>query len=157
MNKIVSIKTKAALLLVVFSANTLLGFACAVGLDSALLKRIIHHVEIIKDTESFLSVHIPGKQHHHNDEKEMQEKNCSCDNEKNGCCNKKVVSFEQLDKIISQSVAANFTPSVCELPPFLSLNTRIDCSTSNIVLSYIFKQRHSPPEDIRVFIRSFQI
>lgn len=157
MNITVSIKFKAALLFVIFASNTILGVACAVGVDQALVKRIIQHLGIAKATESFLSVHAVGKKHHHGDKKKAQEKDCSCKNEKDDCCNKKVVSFEQLDKTIKQPVTANFALPFVELPPFLSLNTRIYSGTSNTVLNYAFRNLHPPAEDIRVSIRSFQI
>ena len=147
------IRLKAALLFIVFASNTVLGFACAVGVDKAFVKRIIHHVGIGKTTESSLD----AQKHHPNDEKNVPEKDCTCNKEKDDCCNKKVVSFEQLDKTISQPITANFVLPVFELPKFLLLNTTIYSGTSIKVLNYIFRNLHSPPEDIRVSIQSFQI
>ncbi|MEP6947705.1 MAG: hypothetical protein ABI863_00460 [Ginsengibacter sp.] len=156
MNITAPIKLKAALLFVVFASNTVLGFACAVGVDKAFIKRIISHVGIVEATESTLSGHAVSKTDHHNEQKH-REKDCRCNKEKDNCCNKKVVSFEQLDKTITQFITANFALPACELPAFLSLTTRIYSGTSITVLNYIFRNLHSPPEDIRVSIRSFQI
>jgi hypothetical protein len=153
----IGIRLKAALLFIVFASNTVLGFACAVGVDKALIKRMIQHVGIGKATESFLITLAVGEEHHRKDGKKPTEKDCTCNKEKNDCCNKKVVAFEQLDKSISHPVTVNFALTVSELPPFLLLNTTIYSGTSIKVLNYIFRNLHSPPEDIRVSIRSFQI
>ena len=153
----IRIRLKAALLLIVFASNTVLGFACAVGVDKAFIKRIIQNVGIGKIPGSILNTHAPGKAHHRNDGKKAPEKDCTCNKEKDDCCNKKVVSFEQLDKSMSQPVTVSFALPVSELPPFLLLKTTIYSGTSINVLNYIFRNLHSPPEDIRVSIRSFQI
>jgi hypothetical protein len=157
MNITASIKFKAALLFVVFASNTILGFACAVGVDRTLMKRIIQHVGIGKATESFFNMHAVGKKHHDDGDKKAREKDCRCNKEKDDCCNKKVVVFEHLDKTVTQPVTVNFVSPVFELPPFLSLNTRIYSATSITVLNHIIRNLHPPPEDIRVSIRSFQI
>jgi hypothetical protein len=151
------LRLKAGLLFIVFASNTVLGFACAVGVDKALIKRMIQHVGIGKATESFSNAHAFGKKHNRCDEKKALEKDCTCNKEKDNCCNKKVVAFEQLDKSISQPVTATFVLPVFELPPFLLLNTTIYSGTSIKVLNYVFRNLHSPTEDIRVSIQSFQI
>jgi hypothetical protein len=152
----IGIRLKAALLFLVFASNTVLGFACAVGVDKAFIKRIIQHVGIGKTPESFLST-AGDNEHHRNDGKKAPEKDCTCNKEKDECCNKKVVAFEQLDKSVSQPVTINFDLPVFELPKFLLLNTTIYSGTSIQVLNYILRNLHSPPEDIRVSIQSFQI
>ena len=157
MNIKASIKLKAAVLCIVFASNTILGFACAVGVDMALIKRIVHHVGIMEAPESSLGVHDVGKKHHHKDEKKAPGKDDCCNKEKDDCCNKKVVLFEHLDKTITQPATATFAVPFVELPPFLSLNTRIYSATSITVLNHIIRNLHPPPEDIRVSIRSFQI
>jgi hypothetical protein len=157
MNITASIKFNAALLFVVFASNTILGFACAVGVDKALIKRIIHHIGNVEATESCSRVYDVDKGLHHDDDKKAPEKDCRCNNEKDDCCNKKVVAFEHLDKTVTQPVAASFALPFIELPPFLSLNSRIYSATSITVLNHIIRNLHPPPEDIRVSIRSFQI
>ena len=157
MNIKASIRVKAAVLCIVFASNTILGFACAVGVDRALIKRIIHNAGIVEATESPIGAHHADTRHHHNEVKKTPEKDCTCDNEKDDCCNKKVVSFEHLDKTIAQPVTANFVMPVFELPSFLSQITRIYSATSITVLNHIIRNLHPPPDDIRVSIRSFQI
>ncbi|MEP6951608.1 MAG: hypothetical protein ABI863_20115 [Ginsengibacter sp.] len=144
-----SIKLKAAILFIVFASNTVLGFACAVGVNASLLKRIIYHIGILEATGSSLNMQAV--------EKKAPEKDDCCKKGNDNCCNKKVVSFEQLDKSINQPVTAKFVMPVFELPSYLSFNTKIYSGTSISVLNNIFRNLHSPPEDIRVSIRSFQI
>ncbi|MDQ2721306.1 MAG: hypothetical protein M3Z26_16290 [Bacteroidota bacterium] len=127
MLQLTSIQFKAALLCIVFASNSILGFACTVGVDMALLQRIIHHNKAGEETEASIHVHADSKKHHHH------EKHAT---EKDDCCNKKVVSFEQLDKIISHSVTANFALPIFELLAFLLLNTTIHPSISSTVFNY---------------------
>ena len=74
MNITASIKLKAAILLVVFASNSVLGFACAVGLDTDLLQRLIHHNEVGKATESAFFVHASGKNGQHTHEKKTSKR-----------------------------------------------------------------------------------
>ncbi|MEO6136122.1 MAG: hypothetical protein ABIP35_13280 [Ginsengibacter sp.] len=64
MTRIKSIQLKAGFLLVVFSLNTIIGFACAVGLDMSFNSS--HHVEEV--TKAIVHVHVDGKKHVHKNE-----------------------------------------------------------------------------------------
>ena len=61
MQKDISIKLKATLLLIVFSMNTVVGFACAMGVDMGYNNS--HHEA--EATEVAVHVHADGKKHHH--------------------------------------------------------------------------------------------
>ena len=148
MIKFLSIKIKAAILFVVFGLNSFIGFACAVGIDDCFTMH--HHNEESGETTQFsMNTHADGKKHHHHDEKNTTGKE--------DCCNKNVVSFEQLDKTISHRINANFNLPFFDLPPFFLLNTTTYDRYCSVVLTYILRNFHPPPEDIRVSIRSFQI
>jgi hypothetical protein len=156
MIKFLSIKIKAAILFVVFGLNSFIGFACAVGIDDCFTMH--HHNEESEETTQFsLNTHADGKKHHHHDEKNTTGKDDCCNKEKDHCCNKNVVLFEHLDKTISHGIHANFNLPFFDLPPFLLLNTAIYNRYCSVVLTYILRNFHAPPEDIRVSIRSFQI
>ena len=59
-----SIRLKAALLLIIFSMNTVIGFACAIGIDMGF-NTTHHHDEEAKEVT--IHVHADGKKHQHHD------------------------------------------------------------------------------------------
>jgi Cu/Ag efflux protein CusF len=65
MEKSISIQLKAAFLIIVFSMNTVIGFACAIGLDMGFNSKH-HHEDDEEATE--ISIHVDGKKHQHHDE-----------------------------------------------------------------------------------------
>ena len=87
-----SIKIKAALLLVVFSLNTIVGFACSIGVDKVFAasdphkekgtkavvhihaggKRHVHHEK--EETKASVHIHTDGKKHVHNKKEEIKPK-----------------------------------------------------------------------------------
>jgi ABC-type nickel/cobalt efflux system permease component RcnA len=146
MRKLTSIQFKAALLFIVFALNTIFGFACALGVNTALIEHISHTEEA---HVSHAHIHTDGEKHHHHHEKDPKEKD--------DCCNSHVVSFEHLDKIIATSVSIDFTLHFFESPTSLFLNTTLQSSASSTRINYTFRNSHLPTEDIRVSIRSFQI
>lgn len=112
MKRKTSIQLKAAFLLMVFALNTVVGFACAVGVDLGFNSK--HHQED-EATEAVVHVHKEGKKHVHQEKKEKHshDKSYSYDEannehkgsgDKDNCCNDKVNSFQQLDKSVPQTV-----------------------------------------------------
>ena len=150
----ISIQLKAAFLIIVFSMNTVIGFACSMGIDMGF-NTTHHHEEEV--TVAPVHVHADGKKHqnhvevskHHHDSKEEAEKG--------GCCNDKVINFQTLDKNLAQN--ANIAISAPEFVPFLSNFFGIDIFKPSLVFhqKHIVRFFHPPPPDIRVLIRSFQI
>lgn len=151
MNVYLSIKLKAAILLLVFGLNTVVGFACSLGVDMGF--NSTHHSK--EATTAQGHVHTNGKIHHH----EQQENAGSSHHkqEKNNCCNDEVIKVSQVDKSSPQS---NIAVSPLFLSAFitkfydasiLSLPT-ITTSIKQFVRSY-----HPPIRDIRIAIQSFQI
>jgi hypothetical protein len=149
MNRKKSIQIKAAILLIVFSLNTVIGFACAVGLDMGFNSH--HHDEsAIEATEN----HHHDKSHQH-DEAEVDHHNAN--NHKDNCCNDEVMKFQQVDKAIASSVTLI---SPVFFTSFLASYYNIDILSSNNRISDIknFVRSHHPPiPDIRIAIQSFQI
>jgi len=149
MNRKKSIQFKAAFLLIVFSLNTVMGSACAVGLDMGFNSQ--HHEEsAIEVSEN----HHHDKSHHHN---EADIHHHQTNNNKDNCCNDGVMKFQQVDKNIATSFSL-INPLF--FTSFLAFYYNIDILSSNNRISDIkyFVRRHHPPiPDIRIAIQSFQI
>ncbi len=148
MNRKKSIQFKAAILLIVFSLNTVIGFACAVGLDMGFNSH--HHEEsAIEVTEN----HHHDKSHHH-DEADIHHHQTN--NNKDNCCNDGVMKFQQVDKNIATSFSL---VNPLFFTSFLISYYNIDILSSNNRISEIkyFVRSHPPIPDIRIAIQSFQI
>lgn len=137
-----SIQVKAAFLLIVFSMNMIIGFACAVGIDMGFNSH--HHEESAIESEA---IH----HHHDNNVENHQTKN------KDNCCNDEVMQFQKIDKTLASSInvinPVSFTSYV-----FSFYNTDILSPSTQISDIKYFVRSHPPPApDIRIAIRSFQI
>jgi hypothetical protein len=149
MKKIKSIQLKAAFLVIVFSLNTVIGFACTVGLDMGFNSH--HHEEsAIEVSEN----HHQDKSHHH-DEADVHHHQTN--NDKDNCCNNEVMKFQQVDKAVASSITLIIPVFFTSL---LASFYNIDILSSNNRISGIkhFVRSHHPPiPDIRIAIQSFQI
>lgn len=119
-----TIQIKAVFLLVVFALNTMVGFACAVGME-------------------FIS-------HHHHDHHHK-----ASDKHADHCCNKNVIQFSQLDKLLAQSVNTGIESPVAVIlfPSFYLSYLAPSLKTEKQIPRQLFFD----PPDIRVSIQSFQI
>lgn len=155
MKRNISIQLKAAFLLVVFALNTLVGFACALGVDMSF--NIAHHHD--EATEVSIHVHADGKKHeHHNKQaKHHHEENKSSKREKDDCCNAKIIKFQSLDKNLGQNAkTASDTPVFTAILGGL-FGINIAKAFQAAPQKYLARNFHPPPSDIRIAIRSFQI
>lgn len=155
MKKNISIQLKAALLLVVFGLNTLVGFACAVGVDMGFNSP--HHQGEVAAKE--VHVHSDGKKHEHHKkaDKHGHEETKTEKKENDGCCNDDVQKFQQLDKAITQNAK-----TVIDAPAFVTIiSTFLGIDIFNTIQTYppkcIARYFYPPPPDIRIAIQSFQI
>lgn len=154
MKRNISIKLKAVLLLIVFSLNTVIGFACAMGVDLGFNTN--HHDED-EATETTIHVHPDREKHNHHDEAAKHQHNSKEKSEKGGCCNDGVIKFQNLDKSLAQNANA-----AINAPVFVALLSRfagIDIFRQSQVShqKYIAQFFQPPPPDIRILIQSFQI
>lgn len=151
MKRNTSIQLKAAFLIFIFGLNTVVGFACAMGMS---FNSSHHH-----DEEAKISVHIRAdeKKHehhnktaarHHHEEKESSKK------EKDDCCNSKVIKFQYLDKNLNPNAKTVINNPVfaSNLSPIFNINI-----LKTVPQKYLLRNFHPPPPDIRVAIQSFQI
>ena len=152
MKKIKSIQVKAGFLLIAFSLNTIIGFACAVGLDMGYNSHHHHDEEV---TEVAVHIHADGKQHHHykSANSNLHKKTKDTDD----CCNGDVTKIAQQDKIIAPSISI-INPIF--FTTLISSFYNIDILLSNGAdshIKYFIRTHHPPIQDIRIAIHSFQI
>lgn len=165
MKKNYPIQLKAAFLLLVFALNTMVGFACAIGVDMGFNTN--HHHDVTEKIESSIHIHADGKKHiHHEHQSNRSGKSNHHDGVSNlkgsqespdNCCNDKVLKFEQLDKTIAQGYAtvnpvfyATFIAAYYDLD-FILFPQR------SVSIKYFVRSHHPPIPDIRIAIQSFQI
>lgn len=145
MKDIKSIQIKALVLLVVFSLNILVGFACAVGIDMGYNSQH-HHDE--KAVAKNSTQHHDEMINHHDDSEDCP----------NNCCKDKVTKITQADKLVPESYKTELNPIF--FATFISAFYQ-----SNILFLYLTNKadkhfvRSTPPTipDIRIAIQSFLI
>lgn len=151
-----SIQLKAAILLTVFALNTVIAFACSLGLNMGFNQKH-HHDENKKQISSEHSHHHTNEteeHHEHNTNVAHHSEKGTSDND--GCCNDKAIKIQQVDK----SFSYGSTP-VIKAPVFIAflsafLGLEITGSKLNVAEKSIIPQFYPPP-DIRIVIQSFQI
>ncbi len=142
------IQCKAAFMLLIFSLNMFIGFACAVGVEMGFNKH--HH-----DEEKAISIHthVNGKKHNHEEAEHKHKDN----DKKDDCCHNKVLKIFQIDKAVPQ-FAKILSPifNTAFVPVYYSITISYpsQVSTSN---KYYVRGHHPPIRDIRIAIQSFQI
>ncbi len=145
----------------VFSLNTIVGFACSIGMDMGFNTAHHHGGEA---TESSVHVHADGKKHvHHKKASEHHHHNVVADkddkstDDKDNCCNDSVMKITQLDKTVPQAVSITHPIFFAAV---ISSFYHVDLLYSSQVVTNIkhFVRNHHPPiPDIRIAIQSFQI
>jgi hypothetical protein len=148
------IKLKAIFLLLVFSCNTLVGFACAAGIDMGFNSKHHHHPNDFEVASAPKVIPTDDNIHHHHDEEINKNKKSSDDN----CCDKGVMEFSQLDKLLSQvqNLEISSPPTIIIAHHHYNLS---DIATTEKNQKQIQTVRRCFPNapDIRVSIQSFQI
>lgn len=151
MKKSLSIQLKAAFLLLVFSLNTIIGFACSIGIDMGF--NSTHHCK--EETAVKKGAYHHDAASHHNDEAENHHKSKGG---KDNCCNDKVTKFSQLDKTVPQSSNAAINPVffTAFVSSFYTIDLLAALKDKPGIKQFV---RSSPPiiPDIRIAIQSFQI
>ena len=146
------IQFKAAFLLVVFSLNTLVGFACSMGVNMGF--NTTHHKE---ETKAQIHIHKDGKKHEHKQEsaKKQQHAHKEATDKKDDCCKEKVIKLQIADKNLDYSKIVINQP-VINLPDIFYQVPFFRIVKGN-VQEFIACHFHPPPRDIRIDIQSFQI
>lgn len=152
-----SIQLKAAFLLIVFSLNTVVGFACAVGLDMDF-NSSHHQEEKTVLAHQNVPAHQHSKAHSHDEQNDLAKDHHSSKKTKDDCCTDEAAKFAMVDKLTPQSIDFSINPVF--FTAFLSTFYHFDifASDSHIPNNKFFVRSHHPPiPDIRVAIQSFQI
>lgn len=142
-----SIRIKAAFLMIVFSLNTIIGFACSIGIDLDFDTKHHHEKESSDAPSEHLHTHSTTKHDHHKSKES-----------KGHCCNDGVIKFSQLEKSIPQS--ANLALNPVFFTVFLASFYDVDfLLISQVVpnVKYFCRSYHPPIKNIRIAIQSFQI
>ncbi len=169
MKRNTSIQLKAAFLLLIFALNTIVGFACAVGLDMGFNtphldeapKKVHIHADGKKHdhADRKFHVHSNGKKHDHPNQpvKHQHEEKKAEEKQKDGCCNDDVQKLQRLDKALSQN--AKITIDAPVFIVIVRMYTGMDILSLSMAYPLKFKDRffYPPPSDIRIAIQRFQI
>ena len=184
MNISISIKLKAAFLLTVFVLNTVVGFACSVGLDMGYNSK--HHLEVetVQNTDAYSKGHtafaktshnheVATHSHHHklagalhqgvavptnhHAEGVVSNHHNNKTTEQDDCCNKNAVELQQIDKSLNH--APQFSVKAPVFVAFLSafLGLELTPAKNHTAASQYLILQYYPPPDIRIAIQSFQI
>ncbi len=150
-------KIRALILLMVFSLNTVAGFACSIGVDMGYNKK--HHEK--KDSHSHEGMkqhahpdHNTKQQHHH---KDTYTNVVISETGKDDCCGNEVTNFIKLDKLVVKN------PLTLQTPVFLlafasSFLLFQDQIKDNVTASpHLRRSCTLYDTDIRIVIQSFQI
>jgi ABC-type nickel/cobalt efflux system permease component RcnA len=155
MNKNISIKLKAAFLVTVFSLNTVIGFACAMGLDMKF--NSTHHHSNDKEILTETLVPAAGNEQHHHEENVKQHQHVNDESEEAGCCNHEVLKFQNLNKNFNQKDNVALNAPVFVVIHSSHFGAEMFRIPQVFNQHYIFDFFHPPPPDIRILIQSFQI
>lgn len=151
-----SMQLKAAFLLTVFALNTVVAFACSLGLKMGFNQKHHHNEneEQVSSKPSHHHSHRTEEHHEHNAGVAHHHEKGATDND--GCCNDKAIKIQQVDK--SLSYGSNPVIKAPVFVVFLSafLGLEIKKGNLDIVHKSVIPQYYPPP-DIRIAIQSFQI
>ena len=151
MKRNISIKLKAAFLIIVFGMNTIIGFACAIGLNMAYN---VHHHES-EEMEQQDAMHSPSM--HHGETSKPGHHHPANESSKGDCCSHSVKDLTLLSKTVPNQI--NIVQPVF-FTAFVGAYVNADIfSYANVVRNlHLFVRSHHPPiPDIRIAIQSFQI
>ncbi len=147
-------------MLFVFSLNTAVGFACALGVDMGFNSK--GHL----DEPATLAVHIhaDGKKHIHNKNNghthdKKGHSHAATPETKDKCCKEKVVKLEQSDKSRPATIVGLVIPPNYPVLPasFYQFNVSVYHPDIEKDVKQFVRCHHPPIPDIRIAIQSFQI
>jgi hypothetical protein len=154
----------AAFLLTVFSLNTVVGFACSIGVDMGFNSKHHHDEEA---TEAIVHIHADAKRHSHHEKKKSHDQGKShkhdrasshhkAGDKKDNCCNDEVTQLLQVDKSVPQSL--NIIHPIF-LIAFFGAFYNVSLPSLDIVkdIKQFVRSYHPPISDIRIAMQSFLI
>lgn len=172
MKSVKSIKNKAIFLLIVFSLNTIVAFACSLGMDMGYnshfhgkdsKKDPIHthgggnkHVHPQEDAthgQSAAHGHNKSHAHSHGDVKHTQEHK----DDKDNCCKEKAKEFQEIDKVVPGLPGINYLDFFATFDFVYRTITLLPYANVVRDVKPFVRNNHPPIPDIRIAIQSFQI
>lgn len=157
------IRLKAFFLLIVFALNTMVGFACGIGIDMTFRSKDNNSKKTVKTT---VHVHADGKKHIHHEKAGSVERDKTqgfksdddkkSNENKESCCTSKVTKFEQLDKLVPQFIKVHNIFYTAFISTFYA-KAILYTSYIDTSLKYFVRSHHPPIPDLRIAIQSFQI
>ena len=150
-------KIKAGFFLTVFALNTVLAFACSIGVNMGYNTKHHHKNDKEHDVAQSHNHTAVASSHHHN--KAENSPNGHNTSGKDDCCNKSAVQLQLADKSFSQAAKININTPVTLLAfNYFDINSLLYFSDKAFNKQYYFvRSNHPPIPDIRVAIQSFQI
>ena len=143
---------KAFFLLLVFSLNTVVSFACS--LSSYF--HSFHHSSFAYASDQDHNKH--GNTYHHDHDCHTIPQQNLPDEKKDDCCSKYVVEFQKVEKSVSKTIDA---PGFIFTKSFLpAIYVDIDIPTSKNITGFSHNDRWRNPatiQDLRIILQSFQI
>lgn len=140
-------KSKALFLLVTFLLNSIVGFACAITMESGHSHSEVH-------SHSHAAHQHSTHQHAHS--YSVAKKQESDKSHKHGCCKDEVSKFTSLAKIAGQAGKIDTKTPVVELTPIFFASEPIILKSAGYS-NYITNRQRPPNSKIRILIQSFQI
>lgn len=153
MKRIRSIRVKAIILLAVFSLNTLVGFACAIGVDMNSDSQHHHHDENPASPVAVSHHHLDEKDHHHHHEASANNKGSKEDD----CCTDGVIKLSQVDKLLAQVVQAGIEMPVALVHLHFLYQSYLSSSPQTTEQILVVEPYVLSSYGIRVSIQSFRI
>ena len=139
--------------------NTVLGFACAMGVDMGY--NSTHHEDVSKKVA--VHVHADGKKHQHDNGPEkthhtkpvvthQDKKDAS---KKEDCCTGEVLQFQQLDKSLIVKAGMDMPVWMAIITTYFGIDIfkAVPSSSTKYIANYF----HPPPTHIRISIHRFQV
>lgn len=158
MNRNSGIQRKAAFLLIVFLLNTVVGFACSVGMEMGTVESH-HHSQRDKDHHHD---HEDGQKEEHSssisDHSSNHDHSSKTEKTTDDCCTDQVQKIERADKLSPPVVEfSSYQPFYTLIFPNYFL---VEASVSALEISrpkHPDRDYHPPISDIRIALQSFQI
>ena len=171
-----SIQLKALFLLLVFVINTVVGFACGLGVDMGfnaphhskseeIAKVHIHdngekHLHEKKSSSITVHTHSDGSNHRHKSASKPLKQNSKdginpLTKDDGGCCANEVQKFQQIDKNITANTGINLPVFAAILHTYSVIDFSIDLK--EFPTKYKIRFYYPPPSNLRIAMQRFQI
>jgi len=149
------IQLKAVFLLIVFSLNTMIGFACAVRVNLGTHTKHSHtHHHHGNGVKNHSHHHDESEAHHHHHD---HKKTSNTAGEDDNCCTGKVSQLSQTDKLPAQTIYSGIPVPVTLAPLHFLYRVFLPAITPEINKIQVARPYTLTSRGIRVSIQSFQI